>query len=98
MTPALQALLDEIDSEIDALCDWYGTEETRDLLRRCKGQMERDAKDAERYRWLRSPAVEAGKLYEVVHDDAQPGYWAIMSGADLDAAIDAAMQSQEKKP
>lgn len=47
---------------------------------------ERNRKDAERYRWIRDP--KNGKAVEIIQSRG------IYEGAELDAAIDAAMQEQ----
>ena len=60
-----------------------------------------DARDAARYRWLRSQGTRAEvidrTLYETISDDCNPPYRAMKHGADLDAAIDAALAPQRKE-
>lgn len=46
-------------------------------------------KDAERYRWLRSPERGMSNLATVISDDFQPPYFELKCGEELDAAIDA---------
>lgn len=46
------------------------------------------ARDAARYRWLRQDDTDVGN---VIDKEFKPGYWEYKSGAELDAAIDAAM-------
>lgn len=65
-----------------------------------KGIIERLQKDADRYRWLRSPAVGPHiintHLFETVSDDVNPPYRTMKIDKELDEAIDRRMQEQSK--
>jgi len=52
------------------------------------------AKDAARYRWLRSNERGMANLSHVINDDLQPLYYELKCGGELDAAIDAALKGQ----
>lgn len=56
------------------------------------------AKDAARYRWLRSQDIGAvyleAILFETISDDYNPPYRSLKHTGNLDAAIDAALQAQ----
>lgn len=58
-----------------------------------------DAANAARYRWLRSSAVGMNRLdrilFETVNDDCNPPYRSLKHGADLDAALDAAIAAEQ---
>jgi hypothetical protein len=58
-------------------------------------QMRRMAKDAERYRWLRSKDTGPAQVWELISDDAQPPYMTLKTEAGLDAAIDAALAKEK---
>lgn len=60
---------------------------------------EKNRADAERYRWLRSPAVGphiiSTHLFETVSDDVNPPYRTMKIDKELDEAIDRRMQEQK---
>lgn len=60
---------------------------------------ERNVKDAERYRWLRSPSVGPHTinthLFETVSDDVNPPYRTMKIDAELDRAIDLRMRDKK---
>lgn len=82
---------------------WNQHLRTIEWLRRAQPEANADAKDAERYRWLRNPNQDVGLVLDkrvgfVPPDEAFPGVggyhiYEYRAGEELDAAIDAARQS-----
>lgn len=58
------------------------------LVLRLRAELAAAQKDAERYRWLRSPDRGMANLSTVINDDCQPPYYELKCGTELDAAID----------
>ena len=51
--------------------------------------------DAARYRWLRSPNTGPATIWELISDECNPPYMTLKYGANLDAAIDAALAARK---
>lgn len=82
------------DTSIESIKD-HPAFETRTLYTVPQAQQEagKDAQDAARYRWLRSPERGMSNLATVISDDFQPPYFELKCGEELDAVIDDAMQA-----
>ena len=60
-------------------------------------ELERLRKDAERYRWLRSPNVGPATVYNVCMERIEGGLSTLKSDSLLDEAIDAAIAAEGEK-
>lgn len=88
MTITKEQALEAVDA-IDFLLSHAAVDTLRQFIEQQPGQ---DDKDAQRYRWLRRGDVDLSPLYRTDVDESS-----MLCGDLLDAAVDAALQSEGKR-
>ena len=76
-------------------CDGTVGEEAADEIERLRAEVAGLREDAARYRWLRSPNTGPATIWELISDECNPPYMTLKYGANLDAAIDAALAARK---
>lgn len=91
---AIAELTAELQStRLQMITDFGQYQEAHEKVKELTAQRDAAMKDAERYRWLRSPTQDVGNVLDKRVGNTVEGYgvWEYRAGGELDNAIDAAI-------